>query len=555
VAWLVAILTYTAQAERRRRQRAPQDGDDADVRADSARGPADDAAGREIEQQTRDALERLPEPYRQPTLLRVAHGLPPAEIALLLGRSPGTVRAQIHRGLAQLRERLPAGAFALVGAEFTVRGLPSVKVAVLAHATKHGAAAAAAAAAIPTTLTGAFVMSKKTLAAALLVLAGLTYAIARGSAPAASPELGTPTAAAGAHTVAAAAPRSGAPDVATEAAAAPREVAPYDPGPDPMHLRGRVLDGKTQRPIAGALVAVHAPRHVTLLEVQREFGEFGWPLANGAMTSMVEWLRDEPELTAAAIANGARIDYLLPPAGNQQPLTEVHTDADGRFDVALMHSGALVAIEHSGYGARHIPVRRLPLSANGAHAPREVAPVAEETLMLWPVHHVVAQVRTADGAVPAERIDLLLTDASAFPATNAWLQTTDSNGKFAADVAARLDRLRRRDRRRRSADSGHDRARGGQVRHRAGGTLRQRAPARHRCRHRAPDRDDPRHGSRRARVRALVRYVRGEGRLVHARRLPGRGHRDAAPDRARVGVPQDTRCDGLELRLPARDGP
>src|SRR5262245_37361834 len=116
--WLVAILTYTAQAERRRRQRAPQDGGEPDLHADRARGPGDEAAGRELEQMTRDAIARLPEPYRQPTLLRVAHGLPPAEIARLLGRSPGTVRAQIHRGLEQARQRLPTGAFAgLIGSD------------------------------------------------------------------------------------------------------------------------------------------------------------------------------------------------------------------------------------------------------------------------------------------------------------------------------------------------------------------------------------------------------------------------------------------------------
>jgi RNA polymerase sigma-70 factor (ECF subfamily) len=434
VPWLVAILTHAAQADRRRRLRAPSGGAEPDERASGDADPGERAAARELAQHGRDALDRLPEPYRQPILLRVAHGLQPAEIALLLGRSPGTVRAQIHRGLERLRRRLPAGALApgMYGSGLVGRGLPSVKSAVLVHAARQSVAAAAAGVAVPaSTLTGAFVMSKKILAAAVLLLAGLTFAIVRpGAGPAAAPERDAPA-------PAAAAAATLAPTAAHEAPAgrslSARTTAPYEPGPDAIRLRGRVVDGTSRRPIAEATIAVFPPRRVTLLDVQREFGEFGWPLPDGTMTGMVEWLRDAPESTVATTVGGGLVDYLLPPKATDAPLAQLRTDTEGRFEVALVRTGALVAIAHPGFGTRYVPVRRLPLHADD---PPVSGDDSEPTLPLWPVRRLVGHVRTANGEPPPRPLDLLFTDASGFPASGAWLATTDRNGAFAAEVAA-----------------------------------------------------------------------------------------------------------------------
>lgn len=86
--WLVGILAHRASGERRRRQRAPTSGAEPDALPHAADGPPAAAAARELGTAAHAALERLREPFRQPTLLRLVHGLEPAEIALLLQRSP-----------------------------------------------------------------------------------------------------------------------------------------------------------------------------------------------------------------------------------------------------------------------------------------------------------------------------------------------------------------------------------------------------------------------------------------------------------------------------------
>ena len=42
-------------------------------------------------------------------LLRIVAGLHPAEVAAVMGRSPGSVRVLCHRGLRRLRARFPEG--------------------------------------------------------------------------------------------------------------------------------------------------------------------------------------------------------------------------------------------------------------------------------------------------------------------------------------------------------------------------------------------------------------------------------------------------------------
>src|SRR5699024_12756805 len=50
----------------------------------------------------REALERLPEIYRVPVVLRDIEGLPYAEVARRLDRSQGTVKSQIKIGRAHV---------------------------------------------------------------------------------------------------------------------------------------------------------------------------------------------------------------------------------------------------------------------------------------------------------------------------------------------------------------------------------------------------------------------------------------------------------------------
>ena len=48
-------------------------------------------------------LAALPERYRVPVVLRHVDDLSYAELSAVLGRPEGTVKAQVHRGLAMLR--------------------------------------------------------------------------------------------------------------------------------------------------------------------------------------------------------------------------------------------------------------------------------------------------------------------------------------------------------------------------------------------------------------------------------------------------------------------
>jgi RNA polymerase sigma-70 factor (ECF subfamily) len=52
------------------------------------------------------AIRRLPPAYREPLVLRLVEGLDGPEIAMLTGLTPGSVRVNLHRGMAQLRSLL-----------------------------------------------------------------------------------------------------------------------------------------------------------------------------------------------------------------------------------------------------------------------------------------------------------------------------------------------------------------------------------------------------------------------------------------------------------------
>jgi RNA polymerase sigma-70 factor (sigma-E family) len=67
---------------------------------------ADFAVGQALGAQVRQALRTLPQRQRAAVVLRYCADLPEAEVADLLGCSPGTVKTHTHRGLRALREIL-----------------------------------------------------------------------------------------------------------------------------------------------------------------------------------------------------------------------------------------------------------------------------------------------------------------------------------------------------------------------------------------------------------------------------------------------------------------
>lgn len=113
-AWLATIVVNTARSRIRRRARtAARESltfvDELDhPRSTPAQTPDGLLARTEATEAWAIRLLALPERYRAPIVLRHVDGLGYDEIAEALGRPEGTVKAQVHRGLGQLRAMLEA---------------------------------------------------------------------------------------------------------------------------------------------------------------------------------------------------------------------------------------------------------------------------------------------------------------------------------------------------------------------------------------------------------------------------------------------------------------
>ena len=176
--WLLGILVRQHRRELRRRARAiPTDGRAAVEPPD----PADEAENAELVQVLSEAIAGLPSAYRDALNLRLVHGLEPAQIGHALGRPLETVRTQLRRGRALLRDALPkslAGAVA-----FEPAGLDAARAAVIAHAESLVVAPTLIGASI-----GATVLMKKALVPLVVLVAGTAWWAARsGPAEVASP--------------------------------------------------------------------------------------------------------------------------------------------------------------------------------------------------------------------------------------------------------------------------------------------------------------------------------------------------------------------------------
>jgi RNA polymerase sigma-70 factor (ECF subfamily) len=75
-------------------------------RADPQAGPAERAERMEEARELRSALQRLSLQYRAPVVLRHVDGRSYDEIAKILAQPVGTVKSNVHRGLALLRKDL-----------------------------------------------------------------------------------------------------------------------------------------------------------------------------------------------------------------------------------------------------------------------------------------------------------------------------------------------------------------------------------------------------------------------------------------------------------------
>jgi len=104
--WLFAVAARVRADELRRRLRLPEDADeDAIARADE-QAPRDPPADADLKDAVRAALESLPESQRSVIHLHRYEGMTFAEVARVLGITPGAAKLRAFRGYEALREKL-----------------------------------------------------------------------------------------------------------------------------------------------------------------------------------------------------------------------------------------------------------------------------------------------------------------------------------------------------------------------------------------------------------------------------------------------------------------
>lgn len=205
--WLIGILQLHARRARERR-RVP---DPDRIAKREVERPDLAAESSELRTEVRRAVEGLPRRYRTVLLLKLVHGLEPAEIAEALDQPPALVRVHVHRGLDLVRAALPRGiAVGALAAWYPTRGLAAIRAEVLRQlpVSPHVA--------LPLASLGGILMKKTTVAAA--AAAALTFAV-----------------------VVAASGR-----------------APLSPAPDPLAARARVAESPVDRPGAGMLATAES---------------------------------------------------------------------------------------------------------------------------------------------------------------------------------------------------------------------------------------------------------------------------------------------------------
>lgn len=254
--WLLGLLVNRVR-DLRRRQRAPEM--TRVVPPAGEHDPADLAAHGELGGAVRDALQRVAEPYRDALERHLVHDQAAAEIAAATGVPAGTVRMRLHRGLDQLRRRLPAGfAGGAVAAVLTRESFAAMR-----HVVLRSVPGGAEVAAVGTASAGHFqlgwlgvILMKKTMMAVVagLVLAGSWLAWQPLAAPTAPPAA---TVTATVRTLAAGVPPPAA--AVRNDAAMPRRDAAAPVGP-PAKGRLRVVmqQGGSLRPLAGLSLQVVA---------------------------------------------------------------------------------------------------------------------------------------------------------------------------------------------------------------------------------------------------------------------------------------------------------
>jgi RNA polymerase sigma factor (sigma-70 family) len=104
--WLFAIAARVRLDELRRRLRMPEDADEEALARADEQAPRDPPPDTEARDAVRAALQALPESQRAVIHLHRYEGMTFAEIAQVLGTTPGAVKLRAFRGYETLRQQL-----------------------------------------------------------------------------------------------------------------------------------------------------------------------------------------------------------------------------------------------------------------------------------------------------------------------------------------------------------------------------------------------------------------------------------------------------------------
>jgi RNA polymerase sigma factor (sigma-70 family) len=443
--WLAGILTNRARELRRDAQREVE----LDRLVERAeRTPLEQAQEAEFSGTLARAIDKLPEPYRRTLLLRLRHGMKPADIAHALGESPGAIRVRIHRGLEMLKQRLPAGfAFRVLLAVEPARGLASIKHAVVSAATAHVAAVPSIA------ILGGLALGKKAVA---VVAAVVLLLLAWWAREAIAPPTGTlvpsgerahqaaPVAAARTEDVLDAGVdaerRAPLADEPVSAAAAAGDVAP---------LRGKVVDGETGQPVAGALVRLYPPRRARISEIKRRWFDRLGQSFDGSLYARGSWPWLPNKLSDAAAADAEEVLVCDPPLPGTAACASAVTDAAGAFEFLGPKFGGFLVCESAGHETRQMPAPRSQLRSSiengGEQVERDVA-CDELIVRMWRMRPLSGYVIGEDGKAIQRSFKLRFTgarpgdaapDATYDPVVfESWTVETRADGTFSAQFAA-----------------------------------------------------------------------------------------------------------------------
>ena len=441
--WLTGVLANQARQHRRRAARVPEPPRLAPRAVEDASGPLE---RRELDDEVARAIDALEEPYRSAVLLRVRHGMDPADIAHVLGREPGTVRVQLHRGLEQLRAALPAALLASLALVFSApRGLAAVKAAVL-----QGAAADEAGAGTGWVV-GGMLVSKKVVVAVVMVLvavvlwsrrlvreghAGGEEAASTLEAPALLVE----------RPVSVERPSEVPAPVVEATSRTPAEFA------SGVTLHGRVIDAETRAPIPGASLRFFPPRETDALALLRERPELYESEVDGELRARTRG--DWPLLVASSmVARFGREELLVydRPEARDEPIQTTNADEEGNFTFVALPGPGVLEGAHAGHATRWQAMRDMG---------------EELTLELWREREVRGVVIGPDGEPLHERIEFAIVaskapdwkppelvdlvqgvhfEATAVPGVEwgagaeglgAWRVQTDESGSFHTSVGA-----------------------------------------------------------------------------------------------------------------------